>query len=398
MRMRMKNQRVVVVWVLLLIGIIYLCTDRRTKYKDNVKALLAKDKLSTSTEGGQVRSLRDYYSYMEYHVNWKERNPEVFINKSHPFFKDRSDPVCDHSFHDKFRDNVNTVLKYSFSGIEKYLEYLGLDDNGIHRLTIKNGANDDVNETEIVIVTGTSSNHFAEFQGLVKNLRGTIFKQYKNVRLVFYNLGLTKSQLKRTIKYCNCEVRSFPIRKLPKHVSRPNTYAWKPVLIQLALKDFEQIIYVDTSFRFSAKNSLNTYLERSKMHGIQLPFDLRPVSTMTDERTFRFLGEEPCSFYGYTEAAAQIFIISRSEFTLQAVIKPLLSCALQFGCMAHPREVSLLSCHFEKVMHACHRFDQSVIGIIITRIFNVRRDLVTIDLPEIGSVQREDKANIFPSH
>ena len=58
-----------------------------------------------------------------------------------------------------------------------------------------------------------------------------------------------------------------------------------------------------------------------------------------------------------------------SALILYAVMRPWVACALHYGCMDFQNSHSLLNCTNESIEpHSCHRFDQSTIGIILTRL------------------------------
>ena len=37
------------------------------------------------------------------------------------------------------------------------------------------------------------------------------------------------------VKYCKCEVRKFPFKDFPPHVSSLKTYTWKPIILQVRI-------------------------------------------------------------------------------------------------------------------------------------------------------------------
>ena len=63
-------------------------------------------------------------------------------------------------------------------------------------------------------------------------------------------------------------------------------------------------------------------------------------------------------------------------------MRPWVACALHYGCMDFQNSHSLLNCTNESIEpHSCHRFDQSTIGILLTRHFNKKRTYLFFDCP-----------------
>nr|CDJ83411.1 Protein of unknown function DUF1647 domain containing protein [Haemonchus contortus] len=123
----------------------------------------------------------------------------------------------------------------------------------------------------------------------------------------------------KTIEFkgkCFVELRDFPFSNYPPYVKRLSHYRWKPLIIAMALKDFGAVWYMDTSVRWKKDR----------------------LSKVYDE--IRCRKDHPWSKY--------------------------VLCALEQTCMAPPK--SELRCSFKDpftIYAGCHRYDQSVINLLL---------------------------------
>ncbi|XP_071853201.1 uncharacterized protein [Apostichopus japonicus] len=112
----------------------------------------------------------------------------------------------------------------------------------------------------LVLITAFSDNHYNEAMGYI----GTAQKYMPGKRIVVYDLGLSTKKQHEVKRLCNVELRMFNFNDYPKHVSDLLTYAWKAIIINLALNEFGAVYYGDASVRF--KESLKVLLPGIEHH------------------------------------------------------------------------------------------------------------------------------------
>lgn len=215
------------------------------------------------------------------------------------------------------------------------------------------------------------------------------------MKFVYFDLGLSKKELAFVTKFCNCEVRAFPVHMYPPFVSNLFNYAWKPIIIYTMLAEFNFVMWADASLNFfGSKNATYNFFKAAKEVGILGSKRPNEFSTFyyTKKETFLYLNESPCLF-SLGEIGAGLITIWKTAFTWRYIVQPWLACALTENCMSHQNPKSLLKCK-PKIdsLHRCHRLDQSVLGIILQRLFN--RNLGIVDLnriPPIGRVNRSQR-------
>ena len=329
--------------------------------------------------------------------NWVEEMDDLFrkapfqnIDKD-PFVRqNNSDSECD-DFYPSFKENLNKVLNYDFNVSSKYLELLNLDPAGVRNLTSV-----DMDSAFPVLATAASSSHFLEIQGLIRDYHQKLLPIYPDMKLIFFDIGLTVYQLKLMKAYCKCEVRKFPFHIFPEHIENLGGYGWKPLLVQLLLMEFDFVMWTDASVRFDGR-PFDKLIQDVKEIGVQVVPGWGSIAVRTNPRTFAAFGEQMCMF-DYPEMEATWMAFKRTEFTLTAVMKPWVSCALQYGCMNFAKSKQYLKCPRGKKQRlgSCHRFDQSVLGIILTRLFNYKSHLCQFIVNGIGSIKRGEFVRYFP--
>lgn len=137
---------------------------------------------------------------------------------------------------------------------------------------------------KIVVLTAFSSNHFIES----KDFFGSIYKYIPDPKIIVYNLGLKADEIKELKSYCSLEVRDFQFDLYPQHTKNLFLYAWKPLLIEEVSKEYELILYCDSSCRLQKPiNSLLKPLIRFPLVG-GLPSTF-PTATTTHDGMLNYL-------------------------------------------------------------------------------------------------------------
>ena len=304
---------------------------------------------------------------------WQQHFEEEFAKKAiDGIVPIKSESInCPKDFPKSLQENLNVIEKYTYDVDPAISEFLMIDDAGVSKLSSLDMVQ---NRPFPVIVTGASSRFYPQLQAFFQNIHEVLMNNNTySVKVIFYDLGLTVKQKAKIQKYCKCEYRTFPSEKFPDYVGKGGGYAWKPVIIQMVLKEYDLVFWTDTSIRFFTSD-LDFHVKNVKRVGIHLINGGGKVYQRTKKITFDKLGEkEPCLF-GYPEIQAGFTLISRNPFTMKYIMKPWVSCALTKDCMVIKGNV--LYCRGKKEYHRCHRFDQSVLSIIILRLFGSMRDVI----------------------
>ncbi|XP_069108310.1 uncharacterized protein [Argopecten irradians] len=312
--------------------------------------------------------------FRKYNMNWTRNS--------------YSDIKCDEQFKETLDENMEVISKYPLNVPEKYLKDLSLDELGIEELS-----KPELNPRKYpVFVTAASSNHYKESQGMIKTYH-KLLKIHPDLKLIYFDIGLTDAEITELKKYCKCEVRKYESEKYPPHCANKGGFAWKPIIIQTVLQEYDLVMWMDSSVLYEG-TPLDEVSLRTRQRGIQAMHGAGAVCERTTKKSFDYLREKPCLF-NLPEVEATWIVISRNRFTLEYVMKPWVSCGLSYNCMEFKNSQLYKGCMGFSKFHKCHRFDQSILGIIINRLFHEQRRVVEFDVAPILHLKRYSTYDYF---
>ena len=130
-------------------------------------------------------------------------------------------------------------------------------------------------------------------------------------------------------------------------------------------------MWLDSSVTFNYPD-LDELFTKTKESGILMLYNPYPIAAHTHQDTFTFLNETPCLFRQLKEFHAGCILINANHYIVKNfIILPWLKCALIEECMkTKQNEKDWLTCSLHNQYHACHRFDQSVLSLLVLRCFH----------------------------
>ncbi|XP_052791359.1 uncharacterized protein LOC128225544 [Mya arenaria] len=273
--------------------------------------------------------------------------------------------TCKEYFLPTVEENVNVIEQYPAGDALRYMSRIGGHMEAPREL-----------RKIPVIVTAVDRNFYPIGIGLHWSVHWHLMKrpEYKNIKVIVYDLGLTRRQRKMMIRNCRCELRKFVYEDYPAHVKIRKTYAFKPIIIQTVLMEFGFVWWLDSSVRFIS-GDLEPTLSLARAHGALYnvhhdEHNVLGITRQTDARTFTFLKEDTCKFKPFAEVSATTVLFYFNSIT-KAVVKAWVKCALNEDCIAPKGSNLKIICDLKDSRDGrCHRFDQSVLGILFRRIYH----------------------------
>jgi hypothetical protein len=230
-----------------------------------------------------------------------------------------------------------------------------------------------------VIVTAADSGYYGPMQASLFH----IHKQFPNHKIIVYDLGLTPDQVEKTKQKCKCQIKQFNINgiysNISAHISNLRTYSWKPLIIQETLKNYETVIYIDSSIRFKASN-LNPILKRVQTVGLLTQFIQLNFLCYTNEKIFDWFKETSNSFIDFYTIEANILIF-QNNFLTSLIMKAWVQCALSQSCISPEGSRTGACC-------GCHRYDQTALTIISSYFYGIPKNK-TFNLPAFSFTKDE---------
>ncbi|GFR96427.1 hypothetical protein ElyMa_006297700 [Elysia marginata] len=261
----------------------------------------------------------------------------------------------------------------------------------------------DVPETDIIIATASSSNHFKEMQAMFKALHSTVYPKLTNFTVVVFDIGLKKRQRKLTEKYCRCRVLTFPFKLFPPHVRELHCYGWKAIMIRgLITKARKLLIWQDTSIRWT--DEFLSVFHRAMVFGQQFLESMHGarLTSHTLPQMFAYMGEESCQYFAYRETQCGFQVLKHDPLVIQAILNPWTRCALEQSCMCPVVPESVIRCSksVSSFEPRCHRFDQSAMSIILSKLYAADRYRFAVPEysnknPKYVSIKRGDRLDDY---
>lgn len=218
-------------------------------------------------------------------------------------------------------------------------------------------------------VTACSSNHYGEFKPHIEDFR----KNFPGKKCFFYDLGLSDEQINEVKNMPDLEYRKFDFSAYPEHVHKLTNYAWKPLIIQEMLSEFDGTMWFDSSVKFLG-NLTNNVIELMSRHNTGAVFYLPSTGHSIIAATHPGMLEYfPMIKEGAVKdmLQASAVVYTNKDEVQRHIMKWVVICALKNDCIEPPG--SKLSCgfHFPRDRFGgCHRYDQSVQNILVSNAYN----------------------------
>ncbi len=225
-----------------------------------------------------------------------------------------------------------------------------------------------------VFVVAMSNNHYSESH----NLFGAIQQWMLNPKIIVYDIGLTAQQVAEVSKICLVEVRPFRFDRYPEHVT-PHTltnYAWKPLLMREVTREYEIVVWTDTSIRFHAslKEYIFPFFLSTNLNVMGLPYRYPRcnIATYTHDGMIKYLNLTREELTRLPQIQSGLVIFWMNSDTVERIVHEWADCALHLDCISPKgavKEVPNCSDYVKgpdiTVFGGCHRYDQSALDLIL---------------------------------
>ena len=221
----------------------------------------------------------------------------------------------------------------------------------------------------IIPVTGASSNHFTECKANIEHFS----KQFPGKRVIFYDLGLDDSQVSFVKSLPFLTFRKFKFASYPAHVGNLHNYAWKALIIQQILAEFDGVMWFDSSVKFTGDHT-HTIMERLARHKSGFMFYVssagHSIITATHPRMMEYFPMEKTGAVNDMLQSGAVIVINTAEVQ-KYIMKWLVVCVLKTDCIAPVGSTLWCNKTFPRERFGgCHRYDQSLLNILVSNAYN----------------------------
>ncbi|XP_046380009.2 uncharacterized protein LOC124151536 [Haliotis rufescens] len=165
----------------------------------------------------------------------------------------------------------------------------------------------------LLFITAASSNHYLEFQAMLKNFHETVAPNFSNYSLIFYDLGLTLQERAEVKKYCNCEVKTFPVLKMEYWMQKLTCYTWKPLIVQANIKAADILVWMDASVRLTMQGLMET-LQDVQIQGMVIRKGHGSLAQHTDTRMMSYFNTTSCVYAPYKMSSGGFIFLHNEQF------------------------------------------------------------------------------------
>ena len=209
---------------------------------------------------------------------------------------------------------------------------------------------------------------------------------------MFYDLGLKTSEATEISKESRIEYRKFDFSRYPAHVKNLHNYAWKPLIIQQLLAEFDGVLWFDSSIRF--KRNMTHLKERMVRYNSGFQYYVgatgHSIVSATHPRMMKYFPMERSGAVADMPEANSVIVLNTAEVQ-NNIMKWMCVCVLNEDCISPPG--SKLFCNFyfpRETFGGCHRYDQSLFSILVSNTYDYESVRYIVGSGEsLGTVERE---------
>lgn len=310
---------------------------------------------------------------------------------------DDSDLVndCPNKFGSTIEENIIVVENYTSGESVPYLKPIG-SQKFSDSFT---GDEAPANLVEIPpIVTAVTSADFYDMQRLIEQIASVPPTKNLKIKLIIYDLGLYAKEAKLITAHCNCDFRTFEWSVFPDHVTDMTIKAWKPIIIQMMIEEFGSVFWIDPSASLGSVQDLSMLKYRGARNFFLWEDPVfTAVNAYTSPKMFQYLNEKRCTFVNLGMMDTKAMVFYRTKQTWYGVMKPWLKCALTKECIS-PEGARKTECfHYKRPKSTgCHWYEQSILSIIIHRVFQFSDHTLEFTIPRIARYDNTDVVYYFP--
>ncbi|ESO95755.1 hypothetical protein LOTGIDRAFT_116422 [Lottia gigantea] len=197
-----------------------------------------------------------------------------------------------------------------------------------------------------------------------------------NLKLVLFDMGLSKAD-KQTLTNCrnetkHCEIRKFNFDQYPSHISDFANKSYKPICIQLLLKEFGTVIWADTSELFASSDIDNT-MKQAKTEGLVAWTIEDATSSLTHPKMFDYFKTDQKKYFFHHAVQTSHIILVNTDKIHENVMLPWVKCALVEECI-NPMGAQNSGCNYQRKPKfrytGCHWYDMSALNVILGLAFD----------------------------
>ena len=223
------------------------------------------------------------------------------------------------------------------------------------------------------IVTAMSDRNIREGKEFVSNVVGKLHPLQDIQKLVIYDFGLSNENIEFFRQRCTfCDIRKFPFDKFQNIAIH---FALKPLMIELALKEFGTVIWADPYIRF-LPIYLRNIVKSAQKYGIQVAKNtekVRITKQTVRDKVVKYLKEDSC-MDSFDEIQSK-FLVFNQATSVNDIVLPWIRASVGFGgSLKADKEIKSISIY--------NPVEETILDIIVNRLYNKHMDKIQMNLKD----------------
>jgi len=240
----------------------------------------------------------------------------------------------------------------------------------------------------VVAATAASSNHFGELMSNVNYFP----TRFPGTKLFCYDIGLQEPEVDQLKKLPHLIYRKLDFDKYPPHIKNLLNYAWKILIIEELLAEFDGVMWFDTSVK--VYGDLTHVLERMVHFKSGILFFLKigpqshSIAAAVDPGMVEYFPLTPQGKTGLVTdmlPGGSILVFNTADVQ-QYVMKWASICALVKDCIEPPSSTIKCPPNIWTIPRdqfaGCHRYDQALFSLLVTNLYNNTREQYSLNATE----------------
>ncbi|XP_069104621.1 uncharacterized protein [Argopecten irradians] len=206
----------------------------------------------------------------------------------------------------------------------------------------------------------------------VEQLILSVQRFFPDEKIYVYDIDLEPRQHKLLSAMCNVRMRHLLLDVFPKFVQNVTNFHWRPLVMHLAVTEFEHITWLNHKMRL--KNSKKLLSQYPKAHDTSVLVLGHAASyttfAVTHPDMYKFIKTDRKELSKHPHIEIFALIMHNTAELREHFMKHLLSCTMDPACLAPPG--SRTNCDFDfsgRLYAKCHQYDESAINILLKNWF-----------------------------
>ncbi|XP_033760865.1 uncharacterized protein LOC117342739 [Pecten maximus] len=218
------------------------------------------------------------------------------------------------------------------------------------------------------LVTAALKKDLMKLEQLILSVQRLLPKE----KIYVYDIDLEPRQHKLLAAMCNVRMRHLMLEVFPGFVKNVTNFHWRPLVMHIAVTEFEHITWLNHNMRL--KNVKKLLTQYPKAHDTSVLVIGQAASytsfAVTHPDMYKFIQTDKKKLSTVPHIEVYALIMHNTEELRDNFMKQLLSCAMNPACLAPPGAKTNCDFDFSGRLYAkCHQYDESAINILLKNWF-----------------------------